>query len=310
MAKTLAQLIFDIATKAGIPETDPELLAVTEKKEVFELPVPDKLVAGIEGQLISIKDAKNNHPDIKSHYTASALDGVDKAILKIIEEYNDEPTKTELLAEKNTYNRLPLLHKKLKELEGKKAGASKGDQKGLQDEIDKLNGQIREVKEQSTKALQDKDKEVVGFKKNYLIKSMLQGYKTTLDELDPEVRATTLSTLLNKELQDNKAHFTFDENDNLILLKTDGSNYYGDDNKQVDAKAFLEKTLSRNKLLKVTDQSSNGNGDNNNNGQRQQQNPPGGNAGNGENKKNHTLSGLAQEALKNLQTNANVSVMG
>jgi hypothetical protein len=310
MAKTLAQLIFDIATKAGIPETDPELIALTENQEVFKMNVPDKLVGGIESQLISIKDAKNNHPDIKSHYTASALDGVDKLIAKIIEEYNDEPTKAELLAEKNTYNRLPLLAKKIKELESKKANAAKGDQKGLQEEIDKLNGQIREVKEQSVKALQDKDKEVVGFKKNYLIKSMLQGYKTTLDELDGEVRATTLSTLLNKELQDNKAQLTFDENDNLILLKQDGSNYYGEDNKQVDAKAFLEKTLSRNKLLKVTDQNQNGNGDNSQNGQRQQANAQGGNAGSGDNKKNHTLSALAQGALKNLQTNANVSVMG
>lgn len=309
MAKTLAQLIFDIATKAGIAETDPELIALTENQDVFKLEVPDKLVGGIESQLISIKDAKNNHPDIKGFYTASALDGVDKAILKVLEEINDEQVKAEILAEKSTYNRVPLLTRKLRELENKKANANKGDKAELQTQIDQLHAAIRLEKEDKQKALQEKDKEVVGFKKNYLIKSMLQAYKTTLDELDPEVRATTLTTLLNKELQDNKAQFTFDDNDNFVLLKQDGSNYYGEDNKQIDAKAFIEKTLSRNKLLKVTDPSSNGNGDNNNNGQRNE-NPKGGSTNNGENKKNHTLSGLAQEALKNLQTNANVSVMG
>lgn len=309
MAKSVGEFIVDLAKKAGIPETDKSIVDFVQDKELFTKILPDGIETGIDNQLISLKDAKNNHPDIKGFYHKQALDGLDAVIKQIIDDEKDDALKTEILAEQNTYKRVPLLTKKIKELENKKANSKQSDKKELQDEIDKLNGLLRTEKENVAKALQDKDKEVVGFKKNYLIKSMLQAYKTTLDELDGEVRSTTLSTLLNKELQDNKAQLTFDEHDNLILLKQDGSNYYGDDNKQVDAKSFIEKTLSRNKLLKVNDQTQIGNGDTTN-GRQHQANPQGGSGGGEQPKKNHTLSGLAQEALKNLTTNANVSVMG
>lgn len=310
MAKSIGEFIFDLAKKAGIAETEPFMVAFAQDKELFTKNLSEDLEKGIDNKLISLADAKNNHPEIKGYYHKQVLDGMDSEITRILDELKDDEVKNQVLGEKNTYKRIGVLTGKIKELEGKKANAGKGGDKSkeLQDEIDRLNGELRNIKDSIPKIQQEADGKIVGFKKDYLLRSMLQQYKTTLDDLDSEVRATTLSTLINKELQENKAQFTFDEHDNFILLKADGSNYYGDDNKQVVPKAFIEKLLSRNKLLKVNDQSNNGNGDNKN-GQRQQQRPPD-NANGGEPTKNHTLSSLVKESLKNIDQNASVSVMG
>lgn len=314
MAKSVGELIVDLAKKAGIPETDKAIVDFVQDKELFTKMLPEGLDSGIDTQLISLKDAKNNHPDISAFYRKQNLDGLDAVINQILEEEKDETLKTDVTAEKNSFKRVTLLAKKIKELEGKKATANKDgkndDKKALQDEIDRLNGLLATEKENNKKALEEEGKKTISFKKDYLLRSMLQAYKTTLDELPANVRSATLLNILTQDLQDNKAHFTFDENDNLVLLKLDGSNYYGDDNKQVDAKAFIEKTLSRNKLLKVNDQTPpNGNGDNNN-GQQPPKQPAGGNGGNGGNQKNHTLSGLVQNSLKDLNQNNQVPVLG
>lgn len=312
MAKSVGEFIVDLAKKAGIPETDKAITDFVQDKDLFTKMLPDGIETGIDNQLISLKDAKNNHPDIKAYYHKQALDGLDAVINQILDEEKDETLKTDVTAEKNSYKKVTLLSKKIKELEGKKASASNSgktdEKKELQTEIDRLNGELRSQKELIVQKEKEANDKVVKFKKDYQLRSMLQEYKTTLDELDPEVRTETLITQVNKELQDNKAHFTFDEHDNFTLSKLDGSNYYGDDNKQVNAKQFIEKVLSRKKLLKVTDQNPNGNGDITNG--RQPSQPSGGSGGNGEPKKNHTLSALAQQSLKDLNANSQVPVMG
>lgn len=84
------------------------------------------------------------------------------------------------------------------------------------------------------------------------VETMLASYKTTFDELDPSVKAATIRSLLDKELQDKDAELTYDDKGNFTLLKKDGSNFYGDNHQQVNPQSFLEQLLSRHKLLITT----------------------------------------------------------
>src|ERR1700752_1690321 len=86
----------------------------------------DDLAGLIDRSLISIDQAKNNHPDIKKHYTALALNGLDTELDRLMEDEKlGEDIVTELKAEKSSTKRAALIAKKIKELEAAKAGQGK-----------------------------------------------------------------------------------------------------------------------------------------------------------------------------------------
>lgn len=236
---------FDVTTEAAKPFFD--ALPDTE--------VPDDIHKGIDNSLISLTEAKNNHGELKSHYTKQALDGVDKEILTLLEDFQvDEPTRAEILAEKSTYKRGPVLTRKIVELERKKLGMNSGkDKQEIQKQIDELQGQLKTAKEQleaektnfSNQRLQDK----INMKKNVLY----SGMKTVHDELDPETRNTILDSQITKSLQDNGVKLAFDDQGNFTLLRNDGTNYFGENHQQVKPLQFIEQVLAKNKQLRVTD---------------------------------------------------------
>lgn len=302
MPKTVGQFIFDLAKKAGVKEDDEALKAFIQDKEFFDKAFPEALQTGIDNELISIKDAQNNHPVIKPYYTQQSLAPVDKLIETIVNESDfDDDTKALLTAKTNTHKRLGELITRLKAQ--KKEALNKGDKDAIQKQVDDLHKVIADKDLQ----LQNKDKQydsdLSKIKIEYKLDSLTGNYKTIYDDLEPEVKAISLKTIINKNLQDNKAVFAFDDKGNFTLLKEDGTNYYGDNHQQIEPKGFIEKILSQNKLLKVTDQTGNGQG--NNSGHKP---PPQGGSGN--NTRNATLSGMTQQILKDLDAANNVPIMG
>lgn len=260
MATKLKDFVTKLAKKAGYDTTSDGAKAFLESLNDVE--VPEDVEKGIDNSLISLTEAKNNHGELKGHYTKQALDGVDKEILGLMDDFQlDEPTKTEILSEKSTYKRGAKLTRKIVELERQKVATTGGkDKQEIQKQIDELQGQLKLAKEQleaektnfSNQRLQDR----INMKKNVLY----SGMKTVHDELDPETRNTILDSQITKALQDNGVKLAFDDQGNFTLLRNDGTNYFGENHQQVKPQQFIEQVLAKNKQLKVTDSSTGANG--------------------------------------------------
>lgn len=259
MAK-LKDFITALAKKAGYDTTS------EAAKPFFDaLPdtdMPEDIHRGIDNSLISLTEAKNNHGELKGHYTKQALDGVDKEILSLIEDFQlDEPTKSEILSEKSTYKRGPLLTRRIVELERKKAAATGGKDKAtIQTEIDGLHAELKASKEAFANAQKSFDDQRMQDRINNKKNVFFSGVKTIHDELDPETRYTIIDSQVQKELQDRQAKFALDEQGNVVLMRNDGTNFFGENHQQVKPLQFIEQVLAKNKQLKVTDPSNGANG--------------------------------------------------
>lgn len=308
--KTAAEFLKELAIKAGVKIDDEKFKPLLAAPELAGIQIPDELVTGIDNGLLSLQAARNNHPDIKNHYYASAYDGLDKEINKFIEDHQlPDDVKAEILAERSSTKRAVLLASKIKALEEKKATSGKGEKETLQTQINDLNAQLRAEKDKETGIRAEYEKKLKDKDMSYALRNLLGGYKTIYDDLDGEVKDITLKAIINKSLISDNAEFTVDDSAQLILRKKDGSNFFGDDNRLLTPQSYLDKIMSRDKILKVTDQNQqqqqNGNGANshlNKNGQQQYQNQ---NNGNGNGKAvNHSLMSLADQALAALEKTA------
>lgn len=291
----LKEFITALAKKAGF---DTE--SATAKPFFDALPdtdVPDDINKGIDNSLISITDAKNNHPEIKNYYQKQSLDGVDKVLNDALAEYEfDEDTKNEINGVRSTYQRVPAFIKKVAELTAKKAGAgSTKDKQAIQKEIDDLHKGIAEEKRLRAEEKKNFDNQMATYRIDSKIHESLSGFKTIHDELDPDVRSTVLKTTLQKALQDNQAKFAFDDNGNLTLIKNDGTNYYGENHQQVTPVKFIEQTLAKTKQLKVSSPAPPNNGANNNG------TPPKNAGGDNTNNGNASLIERNNQALRDYQ---------
>ncbi len=217
----------------------------------IELDMPDDLAKTIDNKFITVEAAKSNHPDIKNHYQSQALDTIDKTSIATLKELGVSQDEIDrlLAEEQSTFKRVPLALKKIKELESKKANASKPDQKAIQDQIDSLHAQLREKETSITTIKADYAARQKQDRMDRILDRLFANSKTTLDGLDPEVKNDSLRVLLNRSLQNSDAKIELNENGNLILQRTDGTNYFGEGNRQLNTEQFLDGVLSRNKLL-------------------------------------------------------------
>lgn len=305
MPKTAADFLKELAIKAGVKIEDEKIKPLLAAPELANINIPDELITGIDNGLLSIDAAKNNHSVIKGHYFSQAYDGLDKELTRFIDENKlPDDIKNEILAEKSSTKRAVLLAGKIKELEEKKASSGKGEKDSLQQQINDLNAQLRAEKDKEQGIRSEYEGKLKDVKMGYTLGALLGGYKTIYDDLDGEVKDITLKAIINKSLNADAAELTVDDSGQLILRKKDGSNFFGEDNRLLTPKSYLDKIMSRDKILKVSDQNQNqnqnGNGNGaknhlNNNGNQQRQNQNNGNS-NG-NAGNRTLSSLADDAL-------------
>lgn len=297
MPQSFGDFLSKLVTKGGGNPADEKYKGFFGNADLVKYEVPDDLATAIDNGLISIKDAKNNHPDIKNHYTALALNGFDDKMKAVMDELElPEDVKNKLTVERSTYNRFPLLLKEIQALEQKKANVDKPDKQAIQRQIDDLHAELRQRDQKVKDAEKSADDRVKNFQIDMYKTELIMPYKTVYDSLPASAKKTAILALLNQKLQDNGAHLTFDENNNPVLLKKDGTNYYGDDNKQVNAQQFVEQVLSQNKLLQVTTPPPNQQNGSNNQQNGQPPVPPNGTNGNGGN--NNNGSTLFKDLLK------------
>jgi len=259
MAK-LKDFITALATKAGY-----DITSEAAKPFFDTLPdteVPEDIHKGIDNSLISLTEAKNNHGELKNHYMKLTLNGVDKTHQDLIDDFGlPEEIKNEILAEKNTFKRGPLLTRRIVELERQKLATTGGkDKAAIQAEIDGLHASLKTEKEARLAEKQQFDNQRLQDRINSKKTVFYSGVKTIHDELDPETRYTIIDSQIQKELQDRQAKLALDDNGNVILMRNDGTNYFGENHQQVKPLQFIEQVLAKNKQIKVSDSSTGSNG--------------------------------------------------
>lgn len=313
MAK-IAAFLKNLVVKAG---GNPEDEAVRAALGTIgtELEMPDDLVTTIDNGLLSIATAKNNHPEIKNHYFGLAYNGLDSELDRLLTDENvPDDVAAEIKAEKSSTKRAVLLARKIKELEGKKATAGKGEKEQLAQQIVELNNQLRTEKDSINGIKQDYEKKLKEKDKSYALRALLGGYKTIHDDLDPETKAIILDAIIKKNLATKKAELTVDDNGQLALVGEGGTNIFSDDNRLLTPKSFLDKVMADEKILKVSDGQQNSGQQNNFNGQQRQQ-FNNGSYQNGQQNQNGAPKGsailreLAQNSLRDLETSTGTSII-
>ncbi len=309
----LSDFISQQAVKAGIDVASETNKVFFDAAGALTVEIPDDLAKGIDNKFITLEAAKNNHPDIKGYYQKQTLDTIDKTNTESLKELGvPQDVIDQILAEQSTFKRSPLAFKIIKDLEIKKAQASKPDQAAWQKQIDDLQAALRFEKDTTTRTIAEKAEFEKTMRKQYRLNSMFANSKTIYDNLDPEEKYSTLEVIINRQLQDHNAKLDLDDSGNLILRKKDGSNFFGENNQAVNPQQFIDGVLSRKKLIITTPAAGTQNGSANNNGSQSANNGSNNapNTVNGNRNGNATVSPLFKEhtetALKDLKNSAQV----
>lgn len=306
--KKVVDFLKSLIVKAGGNPEDEAIKAALNELGA-DLEISEDLITPIDNGLLSLTTAKNNHPEVKKHYFGQAYSGLDAELDALMQaEKLPDDIIAEIKQETSSTKRAGKLALKIKELEAKKAGANKGDTQKLNDQIADLNNQLRTAKEATAEIEKKHVSAIKDVKKNYALTQLLAGYKTIHDGLDPETKNIILSAVINKNLNAKKAVWDVDDNNNLLLLGEGNTNLFGDDNRQLTPKTFLDQVLANEKMLQVTDSNADNNNQNsnrpNNNGQYSNNGRNGNTNFNNGNQNNHDGGRKPNRVLQELVANA------
>lgn len=237
----VGQLINHLALKAGIRPDDDSLKNILSNAELSKTTIPSDFAKAMDNNLLSIEVAKDNHPEIASIYKAQALNALDRKLDAIAEEkgFDDESYKST----KNSYKKLDLIVDKLKsEKQPNKP------HEGLQKQVDELIQELKTTKESAEAEKKRLESERLQDKRDFILKEKLSARKTIFDDLDADIRYISLTTAINKKLQEHDAELAFDENGNLIPLKKDGTKLLGANHTPIDLQSLIDTTMAQNKF--------------------------------------------------------------
>lgn len=305
---TVGEFINTLAKKAGLQMDSEEMKSLLTNEWMAKVEMPEQIEKGIQNKLISVEDAKNNHPDIKPFYTAQAMSTVDGWVREELLNRNvDDDIKAEISAEKSSFKKLPLLLKKIEELNQKKnATADRTDKAAYQKQIDDLHSKVRAADDREKQLQADFAQKEKDIKVQYKLDSMFSNHKTIYDTLEPDVRYETFRTLLRKDLQDNALRMDFDDDGSFVLLKKDGTNHYGANNQQVNPEQFVQQLLANKKLLVTTQPVVNGTQGNTPSATPNQ--PTVGNGSLGKEQPSPLLKSILQQSMKDFKESSDIPI--
>jgi hypothetical protein len=248
-------LLSDLAKKAGVDTTQQDFVSLLS----HDIEIPDAIATKLNQGLLNIEAAKNN-PDIKKALRAEALNGVDSKINEILEELGITSDATEILEEKNSYEKIAKLTKKVKDLESKKAGATKKEDKDvLEQKIADLNKEIKAAKDTFIAKEKEWQETRNGDLTNFEIQKKLLGKEYSLPkEMNADLKVTTAQTAINMALTAKGYKLIRNEQGSLQIVDKDGNKAYSESHEELQVDSFIDGALAQNKLLKVNDQSQGG----------------------------------------------------
>ena len=247
---TLAEYIQSLSERVGIDNADESLKQIVTNPAISQIMVPPAIVNQTNSKLMTEDEAKIN-PMIKKHFTGTALNTIDLKIKEVLESYDfDDETRTEILAEASTYNRIPLLAKAIADARQKAISATGGEKKALLDKVNELQGllnQERDARKQDVEKINSNWQSQLTDKE---LQAMFSGYDYALD-LDKDVTIATARNLWEKKLREKGGKYVY-TNDGIKLVSNDAPDLpFTIDNKAVDVRTFTEGVLAEARMLKV-----------------------------------------------------------
>lgn len=245
MEKTLATFINETLINAGIPEDNEVLKKVLAFTELSTKPAPE---------FLTIDSAKNN-ATLKSYFTASALDPLDKELKSSLVDLGlDIP---DFENEKSTYKKYELLRNKFKEQlkEAKKNPHSTDEEKKqLADQIRAANNELALLKS-TTVPKSEYEKALSDFEKEREVsanESIISSYKFG-NGFDDEINRIALRQYIDQALNEKGAIRRLSEDKRSLRLmqsKAPDLEYY-EENKPVSYKSFVDKIVADKKMQSV-----------------------------------------------------------
>lgn len=247
MPVKIGTLLNNLAKKANFNTDTPEFADLLSAN----LEIPDDLNEALNTKLLTEESAKNN-PALKKHFRSSILDGVDKNIVSLFEEFKfDEAARQEILGVENTYERVTALAKKVKDLEAQKQAAGSNDKAQLQQTINQLNQEkaqlIKQYDDQIKQIRLDAQNEIT----STLFRNSLAEVDLAEDQFDRETMLTLAEQRLNKELTAQGAKVVNNNGTLKLVQASDEALDFYRDNKLVSYRDFRDEILSAAKIMKV-----------------------------------------------------------
>ena len=255
----IGEYINRLAQSAGIAKDDKALVDFLSNSEVSKISIADEVAGKIEKSLLTFESAKN-HPELKKHYTAQALNGVDSAIDTLADELGlDDTTKAEIKAETSSYKKVPIVAKKARDIAVKKIQEeldalkkSKGDPENFHKTINDLNAELANIKK-TTISKSDYDTAISNHTNQMtelLLNDVFSSYNYALPA-SREANILTAKTLFRQALAEKGLRVVNDQN-TLKLQTADGMDYF-EANQKMDLKTLADKTVAAHKILKVSE---------------------------------------------------------
>lgn len=250
---TLAEFIQELSERVQIDAADEQLKALVMNPALSNVQVPSNVAASVQQRLMTENEAKIN-PVVKKHFTGTALSTVDSKIKDLLDEFSfDDETKTSILTEQSTYNRIPMLAKAIADAKDKSISATGGEKKALVDKINELQNLLNAEKEARKADINNVNSQWESKLTDKELYAMFSGYNYALD-LDKDITISTARGLWEKKLKEKGGKYQF-TNDGLKLVNAEAPDLpFTIDNKTVDVKSFTENVLAEAKLLKVQGQ--------------------------------------------------------
>jgi len=173
---------------------------------------------------------------------------VAKAIETLIS--TDDEIKQMIVAETNTYKRIPMLAKAIADTKEKAISATGGEKKALLDKINELQALLNTEKESRKQDVEKLNSQWTNQLTDKELQAMFNGYDYALD-LDKDVTISTARNLWEKKLREKGGKYTYTA-EGIKLVNAEAPDLpFTIDNKTVDVKSFTDSILAEAKLLKV-----------------------------------------------------------
>jgi uncharacterized protein YehS (DUF1456 family) len=243
-----AEFLNGLFTKVGVENDNPALKELVTKLAAVD--ISDDLVSKFNNSYMTEAAAKAN-TKIIGHFRAQHFNGLDDEIKPLYDELEiPDDVKAELFKETSSTKRAAMLLRKVKELENKKVGSSKGDKLELENQIKQLNGQIKTEKENAQAEIAKAKTEFDEQLKDVYLTQNLAGHKYASDHAKEEDFLLP-KTKIAKALKEKNLKAVLDGKE--FKLQTEQGVAYFENNNEVSFKTFTEKVLADNKLTTVTD---------------------------------------------------------
>lgn len=257
----LTDFIKSLAKKVGIPETDPNIVAIVGNASLADVDIAPETVNTINANLYTA-DAAINNPEIRKEIIpagiaigrAEVFNGLDLTVTQTMDELGlDDAARAEILAEKSTPQRAALLAKKAREI-GSAGKEGNANTKELVKQVNDLNSAISKIKRDHELEIKAKDAEVSERMLQKDIDTDLTGFnyifpkETSLNTKLAAARASINTKLAAKGLK-----VVSDSAGNKKIIRADGTEYFDEQNKPVSYHDFVSGALAQDNLLMVTD---------------------------------------------------------